>query len=417
VRLSQEAASRRNFEGMKHALETVTMVEKHRPAAAQSLRPRIGVENRLPDFIEEALRLEAVPTGLMDVLRRVPRAACEQLTARFNRSERRAELKRLSEIITALGAEATEHLRHMLRERPPAEAAATAGVLSLLDPVALDDLLPSRLPEWERPLHDTVVREIASAGSPQRGRLLVNFLEKFDPLVWSQAIDEIGMAGDEAAGRPLLSLAAGELPEKMESYVRVKAMEALGRLRAGFASEVLRSIVEAKQFFRWTQPSELRIVAFQAMQRIDPEWAHQFFPASGITQSELSLQPLDPQPDCTWIRQRRYLRVPLPKVMSAAAETNHGEYRISTHLLSLGGGMAACEQRLAAGTQALLKLSLGMRPLRARVLMRRAGPQLAGFEIVDMELEERSKLRKLLASLGRPANALNISGSRTPALA
>jgi hypothetical protein len=269
--------------------------------------------------------------------------------------------------------------------------------------------------EWERPLHDTVVREIASAGSPQRGRLLINLLDKLDPLVWSQAIDEIGMTGDVDAARPLLSLAAGELPEKAQSYVRVKAIEALGRLRASFASQVLRQVVETKQFFRWVNPNELRIVAFQGMQRIDPEWSRHFLPSSGLAQSELALAPLDPQPETSWVRQRRYLRVPLPRVMSAFAETNHGEYRVSTTLLSLGGGMAACEQKLAAGTQALLKLGIGLRPLRARVLMRRAGPQLAGFEIVDMELEERSKLRRLLASLGRSAAPLNISRSPTVA--
>lgn len=417
VRLSQEAAARRNYDGMKEALDTVARVEKHRPQAAQNLRPRIGVENRLPDFIEESLRGETVPQGLIEVMQRIPRAAAEQLTARFNRAEKRHECQRLHAIVKLLGPEAIEHLRHMLRERAPAEAAPTAGILSLLDPTVVEETLPARLREWERPLHDQVVRLIAAAGSPERGRMLMSLLDRLDPLVWSQAIDEIGMTGDADAARPLLSLAGGDTPQHAESYVRVKAIEALGRLRADYAGQVLRAVVEAKHLWRWTSPSELRIVAFQAMEHIDPEWARNFLPQSGLPASEVALAPLDPQPDVNWLRQRRYLRVPLPRTMNASAETTTGEYRLSTHLLSLGGGMAACESKLAAGMQAMLKLNTGMRLLRARVLMRRAGPQLAGFEIVDMDLEERSKLRKLLASLGRPSTVLNLPATRTPAVA
>jgi hypothetical protein len=406
VRLSQEAASRRNFEGMCFALDTVTKVERERPAAAQSLRPRIGVENRLPDFIEESLRAETVPKGLLEVLQRIPRTAIEQLTARFNRAERKSECARLHELAAALGGEALEHLRHILRERPPAEAALTAGLLSLLDPGEIEETLPLRMREWERTLQDTVVREIAAAGSRGRGRLLARLLERLDPLVWSQAIDEIGMSGDVNAGRSLLGLASGERPEQAESYVRLKAIEALGRLRAGFAASMLRGIVEARQLWRWTHPAELRLVAFQALEKIDPEWAASYLPVSGLSPTEVALAPLEPRPDVTWLRQRRYLRIPLPRVMHAAAETTHGEYRISTHLLSLGGGIATCESRLAAGMQALLKLQTGLRPVRARVLIRRAGPQLAGFEFVDMELEERSKLRKLLAGIRPVAHTL-----------
>jgi hypothetical protein len=417
VRLSQEAASRRNFSGMKNALDTVTHVERLRPAVAQSLRPRIGVENRLPDFIEEAVRGKEVNPGLVEVMRRVPRAAVEQLMGRFNRAERREECSRVFELVSALGQDAAEHLRHILRDRPPAEAAATVGLMSLLDMPALEELLPVKLREWERPQHDLLVREVASAGSPERGRLLGGLLERLDPLVWSQAIDELGMSGDRRAAQVLLPLAAGELSDKSESYVRVKAIEALGRLGFAAAAPVLRAVVEARNIWRWASPHELRVVAAQSLIVIDPEWARDFLPRSALTPDELALGPLAPSHDSPWLRQRRYLRVSLPRSMSAAAETSHGEYRLSTQLLSLGGGMAACESKLAAGTQASLKLSSGLRPLRARVLMRKAGPQLAGFEIVDMELEDRGRLRKLLSGFGRLPGALHLDASHRNAAA
>ena len=57
------------------------LVAKQRPVLAQELRPRIGVENRLPEFIEEALRLPEVPQDLMQVLRRTSQASVDHLAA------------------------------------------------------------------------------------------------------------------------------------------------------------------------------------------------------------------------------------------------------------------------------------------------------------------------------------------------
>jgi hypothetical protein len=52
---------------------------------------------------------------------------------------------------------------------------------------------------------------------------------------------------------------------------------------------------------------------------------------------------------------------------------------------------------LAPGTQVQLKLSLGMRNVQATALMRDYRSQDMAFEIVDMNLEERGKYRRMLA--------------------
>ena len=65
VRLSQEAAQRRYYRAMQQSLDSLADLEELRPTWAQSLRPRIGVENRLPEFVEEALTAEAMPEGLV----------------------------------------------------------------------------------------------------------------------------------------------------------------------------------------------------------------------------------------------------------------------------------------------------------------------------------------------------------------
>jgi hypothetical protein len=161
--------------------------------------------------------------------------------------------------------------------------------------------------------------------------------------------------------------------------------------------------------FRWVQPNEMRVVAAQALVNIDPAWATEYLPKSGLSGEDLGLAPLDAVPDAAWIRQRRYARVKLPRTMSAVAETAHGECKLAAQLLSLGGGLAVGESKMTQGVQASMRLQAGMRMLKARVLMRRAGPQFIGFEFVEMDLEERTRLRKLLTGMGKASSVLNLS--------
>jgi hypothetical protein len=408
ARLSQEASTRRNFLALRQALDSLARIEARRSTLGESLRPRLGVENRLGEFMEEGLRGNC-SAELMEVLQRVPRAAAEHAAARFSRSEKREDCLGLSKLVQGIGAEAVAHLRRMLHERPAAEAVTATGLMSELDVPGLEEELLARLPGWDRAYHDAVVRQIASAGAPERGRLLVILMERLDPVVWSEVVDEIGMSGDPETARALLALVHGERGAAAGPYIQVKAIEALGRLRAEGAADALRKIVEARQVFRWAQPNELRVVAAQALQNIDPSWAAAYLPKSGLSAEDLGLAPLDPTPDAAWLRQRRYARVKLPRTMNAVAETSHGEYKMTAQLLSLGGGLAVAESRMTQGVQASLKMQAGLRPLKARVLMRKAGSQHMGFEFVEMDLEERARLRKLLAGLGKTSSALNLS--------
>ena len=49
----------------------------------------------------------------------------------------------------------------MLRTGQPRQAASVVGLLSRLDVPTLLELLPGRLPEWNRFYHDVVVRQVA----------------------------------------------------------------------------------------------------------------------------------------------------------------------------------------------------------------------------------------------------------------
>jgi hypothetical protein len=78
--------------------------------------------------------------------------------------------------------------------------------------------------------------------------------------------------------------------------------------------------------------------------------------------------------------------------------------------LNLGGGIGSGERNLAPGSIINLKISSGVRNIKAQAIVRGARPQAMAFEFVEMDLEERSRLRKLLLELGSlppPAAPIN----------
>jgi hypothetical protein len=400
VRLSQEAAKKRSFAAIQRSVELVDFVETERPGVAKNLRPRIGIENQLPEFIEEAIKETVVPPGLLDLFRRIPLPAASHLAMRFSRTGFREDCDLLVSIIQVLGPEALDHLREQLRSGAPNEAIVAMGILTRIDIDAVQQILPDRMRDWKRSAHDRVVRQIAGSGAPERGRLLLDLFDVLDPLVRPLAVDEIGMAGEQTADMRLLRLAEGDLPKDGTEYLRLKAMEALGRLKTTGAESVLRKIAETRRAFRWSSPSELRVVAAQAMERIDPEWVRHFVPRSGLSVAEFSIEPLDHDSNSSAIRQRRYPRLRLERPVPAMTTNLKENCRVDIPELTLGGGVAVCEQSLHPGSVVDLKLSTGGKSVKAQAIVRDANTQARAFEVVEMDLEERAKLRKLLVQLG-----------------
>jgi hypothetical protein len=400
VRLSQEASNKRAYAAIQRSVELVNYVETERPSLAKNLRPRIGVESHLPEFIEEAVRSTNVPAGLLDLFRRMPVAAASHLATRFSRTGFREDCDMLVSIVQVLGTDAIDALREQLRSGNPNEAIVAMGILTRLDLEFVQQTLPGRMNEWKRPAHDRVVRQIAAGGAPERGRMLLELFDSLDPLVRPLAIDEIGMSGEQFADMRLLRIAEGDLPKGGTDYLRLKAMEALGRLKTPGAESLLRKIAEARRAFRWSSPSELRLVAAQAMAGIDPEWVRHFVPRSGLSVADFSIEPLGRDSESSAIRQRRYPRLRLEKPVSAMTTNLKENCRVDIPELTLGGGVALCEQSLHPGSVVDLKIATANKSVKAQAIVRDANTQARAFEVVDMDLEERAKLRKLLVQMG-----------------
>jgi len=396
VRLSQEAATKRCFPAMEQALDLLAGVEGQRPGIAKNLRTKMGIEERVPEFVDEALRARKISAGLTGVLKQLPQTAMEHLSARFNRCQFREDLENIANLANDLGEEALHYLRGTVRGGPVAESVDLVGLLAKLDPQAAEVFLPGRVRDFPRTSQDRIVRQIAASAGHGCCRILLAILDHVDPLVMPLIVDEVGVTGDrEALGR-LLTIADGDLPAGAAPYLRVKAIESLGRLHVPAAANTLKRIVEARKVFGWLHPQELRIAAMQVLEKLDPEWAAEFLPMSGIEHSDLGLVPLDLPPNSKFVRQRRHARVRLKKNILAVSTNLKQNCRLEIKTASLTGGLAVTNMHLAPGTQVKLRLQLGMRNLQATALMRDYRAQDMSFEIVDMSLEERGKFRKLL---------------------
>jgi hypothetical protein len=406
VRMSQEAGSKRFYPAMQQALASLDGVEALRPGSTSNIRQRIGAEERLPEFIEDAMRTGQVPDGMLDILALMPKASLQYVTHRFANCGFREDCVLLGNIVHGLGEEAVNRLVETLHSAPASEAAEVIGLLSQLSVQSVERVLPQRLAQWPRSSHDRAIRQLSSAPSPERAQLLVSLYPSLDPLIQPLALDEMGMSGQLECIPLLLELARND---SMAGFTRIKAIEALGRLRASAASATLQQILEARQVWRWTYHSELRIAAAQALQKIEPTMGLEKVATSGLDRKDLVLEPIDPEPNAAVIRQRRYARLKLSKHIIAATTNLREDLRLSIPELNLGGGIGSSSRHLAPGSLLTMKFSHGVRNIRAQAIVRGARPQAMAFEFVEMELDERARLRKLLLELGGLPQTSNVS--------
>jgi hypothetical protein len=401
VRLAQEAANKRAYPVVQHAVEMTSFIESENPGTAVNLRSRIGLELRVPDFIEGALKTGDVPEELAELLRRMPIAAVEHIAARFGRAALIEDSESLLWMMEVLGPEVIGHLRDRLENGEPTAAIDTVGLLTRIDIETVERVLPARIKEWKRAAHDRVVRQIAVSGAQGRARLLLDLFPHVDPLVRPAVLDEIGMSGETSADMSLLRLVEGDLPKRGSEYLRLKAIEALGRLGTSRAEAVLRKVAEARKTLRWAHPYEMRLAAVHAMNNINPEWVQNFIPRSELNVADLMIEPLAADPDSVTTCQRRYVRFRMDPPVPGEAIASKKKCKIAVQALSLSGGMGEPQQILHPGAIMELRLNPGRKTIEFQAVIRNATPHAASFEIVDIDFEERTKLRKLLLNSGK----------------
>jgi len=77
----------------------------------------------------------------------------------------------------------------------------------------------------------------------------------------SMMIDQLGLAQETTAVPQLMEIAAGEHESLRDQFVRIKAIEALGRMHASEAAELLRNLAERREGLTYAEPAGLRAAA------------------------------------------------------------------------------------------------------------------------------------------------------------
>jgi hypothetical protein len=95
--------------------------------------------------------------------------------------------------------------------------------------------------------------------------------------------------------------------------------------------------------------------------------------------------------------------------VSAATTNLKKNYALEIRQMSLSGGGATSEHTFHPGSVVDLRLNPDGKTIRMQAVIRTATPQLVTFEIVDISLEDRAKLRKLFAQ-----NAANAKPDVSP---
>ena len=395
VRLSQEAGQQRDYPAVMQSLLTLERLHEYRPRTAQEVRPRVTVDNRLRGFISDAVKQPIVPNGLVPLLGRVPQAAAHELAIQFGQCTLRSEANRFVELTQGVGKNVIECLIGSLRAGASSEVVGTAALLSRLRPEIVEQELPGRIKVFGRPQQDAILRALAAAGAEQRGRLLLEVLQEIDPLLLPEAVDEIGFSGDATAAGRLMEMAAGEGLGKGRPFVRLKAIEALGRLGASDAAIMLSEMISPRGLFASRRSREVQLTAARALLTMDPERTASVYTQGGFGPQELAVGALQGV-ESDWVRQRRYPRIHPQRALSALAITPKGKCSIDVERLSLGGGLIAPDHRLPRGGELVLEWQTGLHRLRSHVILRHLPTHELAFEVLDMDLDGRGRLRKMI---------------------
>jgi hypothetical protein len=435
--LANMALRRGDFASYERILEAV---ENERGAEAQehlaALRERLLGPERWQAVVESAVSNGAAEASLARLVGRQPERLLDDLGAQLHaaHSEKQigsaglpanslaglARLPQMARLVQAIGEPAVGALVTRLYD-PRTQRATTAAKLLMAWPEGarrLLEVLPRALPSWDWKLQDMVVSELARQGASGCEQALLEALPHAHPLVVPLILDQIGLGGEAEAVPALLSIAAGQHERYKDVFVRIKAVEALGRigtremplaLRAE-AAVLLRTVLRQRSGLTHVEPTGVRAAAEEALALIEnhPASARVRTAYQAITKASVSF----PQP-------RRYLRIPLDSPLRARiAQPEAARARTGMHAsgllggrrggpaahvrtISLGGAFLETTERLSIGDSVQVQIQAGLRRIQGTAVVRNVTPAGGGVEFVHMRQEDREKLRRLVNRLIR----------------
>jgi PilZ domain-containing protein len=379
------------FERMLESLESSPSDDAH--AHIPTLVGRVLNDERWLYLVDEALLNRPLDPVIPRLLQRCPDRLLDRLSLLLTAPQGKDLLPAMVRLVHAAGEPVMGEIEKRLHGPRGQRIATAVHLLASADPKRLATALPRTLPNWEWSLQDLAVSELARWTNPPvvaaSGQAFLATVAQAHWLVVPCMIDHLGFAGDASAVPVLLKMAAGEYPALREMYIRIKAVEALGRMRVADAAPLLRRMVRERSGLTHTEPAALRSAAEESLELIENRSS-----STRLRTTEMGLTKTGKE----YARPRRYPRAHPPTPFPGSITGAHaGNVRVRT--ISLGGAFLESEQRIYSGESLRLEIRTGLRRIQSTAVVRNVSPQGVGVEFVHMKPEDRERLRHLMKQL------------------
>jgi hypothetical protein len=387
-RIAVNRADYSGFENILNALEQAPRDTAHDHMTA--LGQRLVAQDRWLLLVDASLANRPLDPVLPRLLQRDPERLLDRMTLLPTEPRGAEMIPAMARLLRTIGVPVLNLLETRLYEARRQRVTAAIKLLAAADAERLLRGLARALASWEWNLQDLAVSELsrpANAASAQSAAFVFSaVLADAHPLVVPMMIDQIGLAQETTAVPQLMEIAAGEHDILRDQFVRIKAIEALGRMRASEAAELLRTLAEGREGLAYSEPSGLRAAAEDALALIENR------PSSVRVRAAYEAAA---QSSASFMIPRRYVRVPLESPLRAHIDGGQaGLARVKT--ISLGGAYLESPKKLTVGDSIKLEVRSGMRKIHFTAVVRNIGPEGNGVEFVHMKDEDREKLRKLV---------------------
>jgi HEAT repeat protein len=365
----------------------------------------------LPNFAKSSRSHDSTAAALARLLARNPERLLAGLGSTLNAHGGLNDLPAMARLVRRAGEPVLGALQSHLSDPRRHRAATAIKLLAVTEPQRLVNALSRALPAWDWNLQDLAVAELtrhdASTKPSGVARAFVELLPDAHPLVAPVMLDEIGISNEISAVPLLCKIASGSMEQLRDVFIRIKAIEALGRLRACEAADLLRTLLRQRQGLVHTEPAGLRAAAVEALALIENHPSSARLRASHDALAKASI---------SFPRPRRYFRIPLDRPYNARIETRvdsrigiSAEARMSlrakkglapasarVNSISLGGAFIESSRRFIVGDHLRVDIRAGIRHIRSTAVVRNVSASGGGVEFLHMPNVDRERLRRLV---------------------
>jgi len=379
------------FERIIVALDAAPRDSEH--AHISAMVSRITADESWLYLIEDALAKRPLDPVLPRLLRRDPARLLDRLALLLTAPEGLSALPAMARLVRATGEPVLGALQSRLFEPRRQPAVTAIKLLAVVEPPRLIACLPRALPSWDWNLQDLAVTELSRLTDPEMIAATADAFRRVvaeaHALTVPSMLDQIGLAQDLRALPLLIEIASGMHETLRDVYFRIKAVEALGRMRASESADLLRMIVRERNGLTHMEPAGLRSAAEEALALIENH------PAAARVRAQ---QDALKKSGLSFARPRRYVRIPLATYYSAKLEgPRAGACKVRT--ISLGGAYLEADQRLSVGDSLKVEFRAGLHKIQSTAIVRNISPGGGGIEFVHMKAADRERLRRLIGRL------------------